>query len=477
MENFPAYFNLRNRLILVIGGGEAAARKARLIAKTPARLRMVSEDFSPALRREFLERGEIFARRWRNADFADAALAFVAVEDDRDASRAAEAARRARVPVNVVDRPDISDFLTPSIVDRGAVTIAIGTGGAAPVIGRDLRARIEALAPQRLGALADIAAAFRPAVRRRIPKSRRRAFWERVLRGPAAEKAMAGDFAGARAAVTRALASWREDRNREERGVVHLVGAGPGDPELLTLKALRILQDADILFYDRLVDPRILDLARRDAERAYVGKAKAAHAVPQAEIEARMIAEARAGRRVVRLKGGDPFLFGRGGEELEALRAAGVAAYVTPGISAAVGCAASVGMPLTHRDWAQSVAFVTGHGARGEPDIDWKAFGAANQTLAIYMGVGRAGEIARDLLAAGRAPETPVAVVENGARPEEVLLRSRLDRLAEAVADAGIAGPSMIFVGETARFARPRTGRARGVADSRSDVPTVEAVA
>ncbi|GAB4535299.1 MAG: siroheme synthase CysG [Parvularculaceae bacterium] len=477
MENFPAFFSLRARLILVIGGGEAAARKARLVAKTPARLRLLAEDISPALHQEFSECAEICARRWRRADFAGAALAFVAVEDDQDASRAAEAARRARVPVNVVDRPDISDFLTPSIIDRGAVTIAIGTGGAAPVIGRDLRARIEALAPQRLGALAQIAAEFRPAVRRSIPVGRRRAFWERVLRGSAGEKALRGDFAGARAALTRALASWRAEHDKKEQGVVHLVGAGPGDPELLTIRALRILQDADILFYDRLVDPRILDLARRDADRVYVGKAKAAHAVPQAEIEARMIAEARAGRQVVRLKGGDPFVFGRGGEELEALRAAGVEAHVTPGISAAVGCAASVGMPLTHRDFAQSVAFVTGHGARGEPDIDWKALGAANQTLAIFMGVGRAGEIAQALLAAGRAPETPVAVVENGARPEEVLVHSRLDRLAESIAAAGIEGPAMIYVGEVARLARSTAERTPRDANFHPYVPTVEAVA
>jgi uroporphyrin-III C-methyltransferase/precorrin-2 dehydrogenase/sirohydrochlorin ferrochelatase len=275
----------------------------------------------------------------------------------------------------------------------------------------------------------------------------RRRFWEKAFRGPAATLAAEGRTAEARREMLRLL-----NVAAPEQGVVHIVGAGPGDPELLTLKALRVLQDADVIVHDRLVPEAVLERARRDAKRLYVGKARGDHSVPQDQIEALMIAEARAGHRVVRLKGGDPFVFGRGGEELEAMRAAGVPAFVVPGVTAALACAASAGIPLTHRDHAQAVTFVTAQAKPGGADADWSRLAAPNHTLAIYMGTDRAEETAVKLMAAGRAGSTPVAVVENGSRPDERVLTGRLDGLGALVRGANLTGPALLFVGETAAF-------------------------
>ncbi|HBS35785.1 MAG TPA: uroporphyrinogen-III C-methyltransferase, partial [Parvularcula sp.] len=377
-----------------------------------------------------------------------AALVFVAVGDDADAAAWGRAARAAGVPVNAVDRPQLSDFATPSIIDRGGVVVAISTGGDAPVLGRRLREKIEALLPQRLSALAAFAGSFRGAVAARIAAPRRRAFWERFFDGPIAETFLAGDEAGARAATAAAL---NRPQTEKPEGVVHIVGAGPGDPELLTLKALRLIQDADVILYDRLVGEGVLNLARRDALRLYVGKAKADHAAPQEEIEARLIAFAREGKMVVRLKGGDPFIFGRGGEELAAVKAAGIPVFATPGVTAALGCAAAAGMPLTHRDASQAVTFVTGH-AKGDrdPDLDWAALAALGHTLVVYMGVDKAAAIAQRLIANGRAASTPVAVIENGTRADQKILKGTLRELARLVRDGGVAGPAVLVIGEVA---------------------------
>ncbi len=377
-----------------------------------------------------------------------AALVFVAVGDDADAAAWGRAARAAGVPVNAVDRPQLSDFATPSIIDRGGVVVAISTGGDAPVLGRRLREKIEALLPQRLSALAAFAGSFRGAVAARIAAPRRRAFWERFFDGPIAETFLAGDEAGARAATAAAL---NRPQTEQAEGVVHIVGAGPGDPELLTLKALRLIQDADVILYDRLVGEGVLNLARRDALRLYVGKAKADHAAPQEEIEALLIAFAREGKMVVRLKGGDPFIFGRGGEELAAVKAAGIPVFATPGVTAALGCAAAAGMPLTHRDASQAVTFVTGH-AKGDrdPDLDWAALAALGHTLVVYMGVDKAAAIAQRLIANGRAASTPVAVIENGTRADQKILKGTLRELARLVRDGGVAGPAVLVIGEVA---------------------------
>ena len=407
--------------------------------------------FETATRAELEDQAELIERAPLREDFAGASLAFIAIEDDDEAEKFAMIARQVGALVNVVDRPALCDFTTPSIVDRGAITVAISTDGAAPVLGRNLRADIEARLPARIGALAGFAAVYRDAVKSIFDQQDRRAFWEMFFDGPIAARILAGDETGAHEAMLEAI---NRQQAFAQQGVVHIVGAGPGDPELLTLKAFRLIQNADVILYDRLVGDDILSLARRDAERIYVGKAKADHTVPQEEIEARMIALARAGKKVVRLKGGDPFVFGRGGEELQALRAAGVATHVTPGITAATGCAAAAGMALTHRDYAQSVTFVTGHAKSDtDPDLDWAALAALKNTLVVYMGVGKAGPIASNLLSHGRAGDTPIAVIENGTRNNQIIAKGVLQDLETVIDRHGIKGPALLVIGEVAALA------------------------
>ncbi len=448
MRQLPAFLNIRGVRAVVAGGGEEAARKARLLLAAGAEVQLFAPRFGADVRAEFEGRAALIEDRPAPADFAGARLVVIAEENAALAERLAAEARRAGALVNAVDRPALCDFTFPSIIDRGEVVVAVGTDGGAPVLARRLREKIEALLPARLGALAGFARRLRDRAASRLAPEARRAFWERVFDGPIAAKVLAGDESGAEADFQAALTGDRP------RGVVHIVGAGPGDPELLTLRALRLLSDADVILYDRLVSDDILAFARRDATRIYVGKEQSNHSTPQREIEAQMIALARAGKRVVRLKGGDPFIFGRGGEELESLRTAGVDVYVTPGITAALGCAAAAGLPLTHRDVSQAVTLVTGHARDdGAPDIDWKAAAALKHTLVVYMGVGRAGEIERALLDGGRAPETPVAVIENGTRADEKIVTGTLSGLAALVEANAVTGPALLIIGETAAFA------------------------
>jgi uroporphyrin-III C-methyltransferase/precorrin-2 dehydrogenase/sirohydrochlorin ferrochelatase len=430
MQSFPAFFPLEGRRVAIIGAGPQAEAKARLFEAGPAHI----VRFSTPPKAEELD---------------GFALIFVALDDPDARIAAVVAARDAGVPVNVVDQPGLSDFYTPAIIDRDGLVVGVSTTGAAPTLARDLRARIEAIIPAAYAGLAKFARSIRSRVlaRRGSFEGRRRA-WEAILRGAAGERALAGDLAAADGLAERVLSG-----DQAAAGVVHLVGAGPGDPDLLTLKALRVLQDADIVFHDRLVDARALDLIRRDAERVFVGKAKGEHSVPQRDIEARMIAEARNGRRVVRLKGGDPFIFGRGGEELAALRAAGVAAHVVPGITAALGCAAEAGVPLTHRDHAQAVTFVTGHAKEGDPDLDWTALANPKQTLVVYMGVETAARISANLIGAGRTPSTPALVIENGTTPRAKRVRGALGDLPQLIADGAIEGPAILIIGEVAALA------------------------
>jgi uroporphyrin-III C-methyltransferase/precorrin-2 dehydrogenase/sirohydrochlorin ferrochelatase len=444
MRQVLVSYPLDDRRIVIAGGGELAQHKARLFASSPARIEAFALAFDPAFGAELGGRVVFEQRAISAADFAGATLAIVAEEDEARILAAVAAARAARVPLNVVDRPELCDWHTPALIDRGEVVVGIATGGAAPVVARDLRARIEVMLPKGVGVLAAAARSLRERVARALPDAeRRRVFWERALRGPAAARADAGDAAGATVALIASL-----DAPHAPRGVVHIVGAGPGDPELLTLKAVRLMQDADVIFHDALVTPEILGLARRDAERVPVGKRRGVRSARQEDIHALMIEAARAGKRVVRLKGGDPFLFGRGGEELDALEAAGVEAHVVPGITSALGCAAAIGAPLTHRDQAHSVIFITGHAAAGEPDLDWAALARPNQTVVVYMGVATAAQIADRLIAAGRAPETPVAVVENGTRPDQKIVHGRLEDLGLHVVANDILGPAVLIIGE-----------------------------
>lgn len=455
MKKYPLFIDLKGRRVPIIGGGAAALRKARLIAAAGARPIFVWPAIDADIEREFGERAEYVDCRPAAADFPGARIVFIALEDQDAPERWAALAREAGALVNVVDRPELCDFTTPSIIDRGSLTIAISTDGAGPVYGRDLRARIEAMLPGRIGALLDFAAGYREAVKAKFEEKDRRGFWERFFKGPVSAKALAGDEAGAHEAMLETL---NRPQAQLEPGAVHIVGAGPGDPDLLTLKAFRLIQEADVILYDRLVSDEILNLTRRDADRIYVGKAKANHAVPQDEIEARMIALAREGKMVVRLKGGDPFVFGRGGEELDALRAAGVPAIVTPGITAATGCAAAVSMALTHRDYSQAVTFVTGH-AKGDadPDLDWASLATLKNTLVVYMGVGKAANISGNLIHHGRELSTPVAVIENGTRPEQIVVKGSLSELPALIERGGIKGPALLVIGEVAQLADGET--------------------
>ena len=415
MRHFPAFLDLRGRRCLVVGPGAVAERKAEALRRAGAKVQIVAQV----------------------ADLADVAVVVVANGDAAAATRA----RDAGIPVNVVDRPALSTFVMPAIVERGPLTVAIGTGGAAPVLAGLLRARIEQVIPAAYGQLAALAESCRDLVRRHLPEhDARRLFWRRALTGRVADLVFAGRPAMARAALRASLA-----QEQPTRGRVALVGAGPGDPELLTLKALRLLQEADVVVYDRLVSQGVLDLARRDAERVFVGKARDQHTLPQGEINQLQVRLARDGKRVVRLKGGDPLVFGRGGEELEELAAAGIDVEVVPGISAANGCAAYAGIPLTHRDHAQAVTFVTGHTRDGKLDLNWAALAAARQTLVIYMGIKSLPVLARELVAHGLAADTPAAVVENGSTPDQRVVAGTVASLPARAAH--LTGPALVIVG------------------------------
>jgi uroporphyrin-III C-methyltransferase/precorrin-2 dehydrogenase/sirohydrochlorin ferrochelatase len=362
-------------------------------------------------------------------------------------------ARAAGVPVNVADQPELCDFVMPAIIRRGDVAIGISTGAAAPALARLIRERIERVLPARLGDLARFAARLRQRIKDLFPKPEtRRRVWERLFEGPCGEAVLAGKPAEARRHLVALLN--RVDGERAAPGVVHIVGAGPGDPDLLTLRAHQLLQKADIVFYDELIGPEILDHARREAERVYVGKQKGRHGPEQPEINRALLAAARAGKRVVRLKGGDPFIFGRGGEEAEFLERHGVAAIVVPGITAALGCAAAVGIPLTHRDYASSVTFVTGHGRDGAPLADWDGLARKDRTIAVYMGLTAAGEVSRRLIAAGLSPATPAAIVARGTRRDQRLSLGTLATLPELARGHADGGPALIIVGEVASLAK-----------------------
>ncbi len=453
MRLFPAFFYMDDAAVIVFGGGEEARRKVRLLAKTSAKITVFSHDpIDEAFAEEFKDRMESANYEQAPEALKDAQFAIVACRQEDCKADAIALVRAAGLPINVVDRPDLCDFTVPSILQRGEIVAAIGSGGAAPVLAKKVRTQLETLLPKNLGPLSEMAKAFRPKVYEALDDStKRRQFWEAALNGRPADLAIAGDLDGAQAALEETLTSFADPKS--ETGPVHIVGAGPGDPELLTLKAFRLIQNADVVFHDRLVSDEIMDLIRRDADRVPVGKAKANHTVPQEDIHKLMISAASEGKRVVRLKGGDPFIFGRGGEEIEALREAGIEAQVVPGISSALGCAAAAGLPLTHRDHAQSLTFVTGHAkadpsGKKVPDLDWIALARPAQTVVVFMGVGTASTISEKLIHAGREPSTPVAVIENGTRANEIRVYGTLAELPHLIERGGIKGPALLIIGE-----------------------------
>jgi len=381
------------------------------------------------------------------ADFSEFIAVVSAAGGALDEGVAAHA-RARNVPVNVVDRPDLSTFVVPAVVDRGDVVVAIGTGGGSPVLARRVREWIEAVLPARIGELASLMHRYRErfaAVRHKSVSPRR--FWERVMDGPIAQALLAGRSHAAEAALARAINESALLQKRAEEGIVYLVGAGPGDPDLLTLRALQALQGADVVFYDDLVGEAVLDRARRDAERVFVGKRKGQPGIGQEEINRRLIEAARRGRNVVRLKGGDPFIFGRGGEELEALRQANIATVVVPGITAALGCAAEAGLPLTYRNEATRLTFITAHRADDAAATDWSLLADPQTTLVVYMGLASADAVRDGLIKAGRDAKTPAGVFARGTRPDAQTVVGTLDELPALAQQAG-EGPALLVIGE-----------------------------
>lgn len=455
MKAFPIFVKLQGRKALLVGGGDAAVAKARLLLAAGARPVVVT----PEPDRQFIawaeeRRVELRHREFHSEDLYDCAILISATDDLETDTKIARTARGHGLPVNVVDRPALSDFTMPAIVERGPVTVAISTGGAAPVLARQVRGLIETALPKNLGQLATFIDSFRDAVKSVLTTPvQRRKFWDRFLSSTAARQVLSGDTQAARQSI---IADLNRSAAGEVQGRVAIVGAGPGDPELLTRKAHRLLQEADVIVHDRLVSDDILDLARRDARRVYVGKARSAHFRSQDQINAILVDEARAGHLVIRLKGGDPFIFGRGGEEAEHLHAAGIEVETVPGITAAAGCAAAAGFPLTHRDHASAVTFLSGQGKGGaEADIDWASLAGSRHTLAVYMGLDTAAASRDALITHGRGADTPVAIVENGTLPDQRVIRGRLAELPELLAVHAVASPALIYIGEVTLAGAP----------------------
>jgi uroporphyrin-III C-methyltransferase/precorrin-2 dehydrogenase/sirohydrochlorin ferrochelatase len=451
---FPLFADLRGRRVLVVGGGAVARRKLEPLLAAGARVVVGAPWLEPDVMALFAQgRIEHLAGGFE-AGWLDGAWLVVAATDDGAVNRAVAAAAEARrIWANVVDDLELSSYQSPARIERGPLQIAISSGGGAPMLARHLREKLEAELDESLAGLATLLLRERGRIRARHPRlAERRRFFEVLLAGPVAERFRAGDAAGARLAFEAALGEAPPSR---DLGSVALVGAGPGDPGLLTLRALRLLNQADVILHDRLVSPGVLALARRDADFIEVGKQAANHHVSQDGIHALMLEHARAGRRVVRLKGGDPFVFGRGGEELEFLHAHGVAFEVVPGITAALACAAYAGVPLTHRDHAQSVRLLTAHCKDSLDTLDWRALAQEKQTLAVYMGVAGLAGFRDRLLAHGRDADTPFALVENGSRPEQRVITGTLAELPSLAARHDVQSPALLILGEVAALAAP----------------------
>ena len=458
LKTFPVSAVVDGRRVIIAGNGEAAAAKLRLLAKTSAAIEVYAPRPEPALASLLASVPSSHRRVWPDKSrFATATLAFIATEDEIRDRALAGLARAAGVPVNVVDRPELCDVLTPAIVDRAPVTIAISTEGAAPVLAGLLRAKIEDILTPGTGLLATLAGELRGRVAALLPPGRARLdFWRAYFTG----EEVAGAAANGAAALRRSVAKFLDSQRLGEpgQGFVWLVGAGPGAADLLTLRARRVLAQADVVVHDGLIEPEVLDVVRRDARRIDVGKRKGRANASQAEINAILIAEAKAGHRTVRLKAGDPMVYGRAGEELAALREAGIAHAVVPGITAALGAAADTATPLTHRAHASALVFATGHVAQGGhaapgadgldwAGLDWAALARSDATISLYMARSVADEVANALISHGLSPDTPVAAVENACRPHQRRFFGRLDRLPALAGRGDVTGPVVIFVG------------------------------
>lgn len=447
MSLFPAFINLENKPCLVVGGGDIAVRKIRRLLESGAKVHVISLSASEELLAMQQEHGFSYAEHvFADQDVSGQFLVIAATDDEDINQHIADLCDAENILVNVVNKPGAGNLLSPSVVKRLPIQVAISTGGASPVLARLLKARLETLIPQSFGKLASFMSKFREQARQKFPDlKQRRYFWENLLHGPVSEMLFAGQEQAAEKHLQTALKSTGQSQSKI--GEVYLVGGGPGDPDLLTFRALRLMQQADVVLYDRLVAPTILELVRQDARRIYVGKKRDQHSVPQEEINQLLIDLALEGNRVLRLKGGDPFIFGRGGEEIEGLSERGIPFQIVPGITAAAGCASYSGIPLTHRDHAQSCLFMTGHLKDGSIDLNWSALVQPQQTLAIYMGTHGIKILSEQLIAHGMASDMPCAIIEKGTTPEQRVFTSTLEELPNLPEQNSISPPSLIIIG------------------------------
>jgi len=452
VDFLPVSLNIRNRNCLVVGGGLVAARKAAMLYSAGASIHVVAATLCTEVR-ELVEKNtyQHINRDFQEGDLLDKALVIAATNDRSINEQVSKLAKSRSLPVNVVDNPDLCSFIMPSIIDRSPLQVAISTGGASPVLARMLRTQLESSIPTSYGKLAALVEGYRDQVKSAFDTvEQRRSFWEDILEGPVAELVFAGKENEAHQRLQKAIDEAKA--KPDYQGEVYLVGAGPGDPDLLTFRALRLMQKADVVVYDRLVSDAIMDLVRRDAEKHYVGKERDKHAVQQEDINQCLVRLAREGKRVLRLKGGDPFVFGRGGEEISTLMDEGVNFQVVPGITAAAGCAAYSGIPLTHRDFAQAVIFVTGHLKDGTVNLNWEMLAHEHQTVVFYMGLHGVHCICEKLTKHGRSGSTPVALVERGTTPQQKVYIGTLDSLPKMVKDNDVKPPTLIIVGEVVKM-------------------------
>lgn len=463
MNTFPLFFKLTNQPVLIVGGGEVAQRKADLLSRAGACITILAPQISQEIHQLLSDERHTLITAHYDKKYIDGKCIVIAGTDDEALNHQVHADCKAlNIPVNVVDTPPLCDFIFPAIVDRNPIVIGISSNGKAPVLARLTRARLETLIPQGYGKLAKLAGDMRDEVKSKIPTlTGRRQFWEKAFEGKVSELMFAGRSVEAEQALKQQLEQTHQQLSSNSDvkqadpksvGEVYIVGAGPGDPELLTFKALRLMQQADIVYYDALVSREVLDLCRRDADKVFVGKKRSNHAVAQQGINQLMIDAASSGKRVVRLKGGDPFVFGRGGEEIQALRAAGIAYQVVPGITAAGAASCYTGIPLTHRDYAQSVRFVTGFLKSGEPNTGFAALTNPNETVIFYMGLHSLERLTKGLMDAGRSPQTPIAIISQASMPtQQVMTGTLADIVAKHEANP-LPTPALLIVGEVAKL-------------------------
>lgn len=450
MHSFPIYLKLKQQPCLIIGGGQVALRKARLLTQAGAVVTVLAPQITPDLHTLITQhQGYILKQTYPcQLDLSQFRLVYAATDDVGINAQIFNECEAKNILVNSVDDPPHCRFTTPAIIDRSPLLITVATGGNAPVIARQLRTQLESTIPARMGDLVAFSGQWRQRVKQQLPNpDTRRIFWENVYASSVGEAVLAGNIHIANAAMLGYLKNWQPPQ-----GEVYLVGAGCGDPELLTFKALRLMQQADVVLYDKLVSAPILELVRRDAQRIYVGKARANHSMPQGGINQLLVDLAKQGKRVCRLKGGDPFIFGRGGEELQTLADAGVSFQVVPGITAASGCASYAGIPLTHRDYAQSVRFLTGHLKAGSPELPWQELVYEQQTLVIYMSLVGLGQIMQKLMQHGLRSDMPVALVSKGTLPEQQVVVGTVATIAKKVVNQNISAPTLTIVGDVVKL-------------------------